>query len=112
METLYKISSIMIKKVVSVEANKKISTCAKLMKDNKIGALIVTDKKKITGIITDQDLTRKVVAQGLDPNETLIKEIMSSKIKTVKPGDYVSKAVALMRRMILNIYRLFLEENW
>jgi len=93
-----KVGKIMQKKVISVNGNKTLAGCAQLMKQKKVGSLIITDsKKKIVGIITEQDLARKAVAKNLSPKKHKAKEIMSTKIHTIDPNYSLMEAVALMK---------------
>ena len=72
---------------------------AQLMKSEGVGPIpIVSDKqtKKLAGIITDRDLALKVVAEGLDPKQTKIEEVMTTGVQTCGPDDDVSNVLELM----------------
>jgi CBS domain-containing protein len=58
----------------------------------------VNDKqtKKLAGIVTDRDLALKVVAEGLDPKQTKIEEVMTTGVQTCNPDDDVSNVLKLM----------------
>jgi CBS domain-containing protein len=74
---------------------------AQLMKGEDIGpVLVVRDKneRKLVGIVTDRDITLKVVAEGKDPNSVPVKDVMTSGPVTCKPDDDSSKALELMRK--------------
>src|SRR5262249_43245904 len=55
------------------------------------------DSRKLTGIITDRDLAIKVVAEGLDPKATPVKEVMTEDVIACKETDNVDKALKLMQ---------------
>ena len=46
------------------------------MKENKIGSLLVTLNDDITGIVTEEIFTRKVLGDNLNPETTLVFEFM------------------------------------
>lgn len=74
---------------------------AQLMKSEDVGPIpIVTDpeSKKLVGIATDRDLVVKVVAEGLDPKSTHLKDVMSTDLFTCLSGDDADKAVELMQQ--------------
>ena len=74
---------------------------AQLMKSEDVGPIpIVRDKemKNLVGIVTDRDLALKVVAEGLDPTQTKIEEIMTTGVMTCGPGDDVSDVLKLMEQ--------------
>lgn len=72
---------------------------AKLMGSKDIGSVpIVEDVKtrELTGIVTDRDLTLKLVAQGRDPKATICRDVMTKRVKTCRPDDDLQKALDLM----------------
>jgi len=54
------------------------------------------DGRKLTGIITDRDLTLKVIAEARDPITTRLKEVMSDNVVTCKESDEVEQVLKLM----------------
>ena len=72
---------------------------AQLMKSQDVGPIpVVNDKqtKKLAGIVTDRDLALKVVAEGLDPKQTKIEEVMTTGVQTCGPDDDVTNVLELM----------------
>jgi CBS domain-containing protein len=67
------------------------------MTARKVGALAVTEGRKIVGVFTERDLMRRVVADGKDPKTTLVREVMTSPVKTVADSTSVAEAASLMR---------------
>ena len=67
------------------------------MYDANVGAVIVSDDGKIAGIVTDRDITVRVVAQGRDPSATSLAQICSSNVATLSPDDDIDRAVQVMR---------------
>lgn len=53
---------------------------ARLMRHEKVNALPVVDDRvnnRLIGVIRDHDITHRIVAEGLDPNSTLVSDVMS-----------------------------------
>lgn len=82
--------------VITVEGEANARDAAILMTDRRIGSVIVTERGRPVGIVTERDLLERVVSPCRDPCETRMKEIMSSPLITV-PGD--ANILEAMRKM-------------
>ncbi len=88
----------MSRDLISIPQDETILEAANLMQQHRIGALVVFNKKKdsflskrkMVGIITDTDIITKVMAKGLNPAVTLVKDHMSTKLITGTPEDTIS----------------------
>lgn len=74
-----------------------VRQAARLMRDKKIAAVLVMEGDRLTGIVTERDMTVRVVAAGLDADETPVREIMTADPDTLAPGDTASDAIRMMR---------------
>ncbi|MBT4888151.1 MAG: CBS domain-containing protein [Rhodospirillales bacterium] len=63
---------------------------------NCAAVIVVDDQSKIIGILTERDLSRKVVANGSDSNTVLVSEIMTVNPDTLSPDDSAGDALELM----------------
>jgi CBS domain-containing protein len=71
---------------------------ANLMVRHDIAAVVVFGAADtLVGIVTERDLTRRILADGLDPATTAIGDIMTENPDTLSPDDAVYDAVELMR---------------
>jgi len=68
-----------------------------LMSDAQIGAIAVRQGAAIVGLFTERDLLKRVVAEGLDPETTPVRDVMTTDIVTVYDSTSVATAVAAMR---------------
>jgi ATP-dependent Lon protease len=94
-----KIQDVMTKQVQSVNEDASIREVARLMRDQKIGDVLVTDAQgKLKGIITDRDIVVRAVAdEGNDLDQLRAKDIATSdRIVTLAPDSGVDEAVRLM----------------
>ena len=71
---------------------------AKQMAEKDIAAIVVTDDGgKLLGIVTERDLTRRVIAGNRDADKTTVGEIMTGNPDTLAPRDSALDALELMR---------------
>jgi signal-transduction protein with cAMP-binding, CBS, and nucleotidyltransferase domain len=68
------------------------------MIDKQIGSIIVTEHDQPRGIVTERDLVERVVAPCRDPNQTKIKEIMSTPLITISKETGILDAMRKMRK--------------
>ncbi len=84
--------------VSSLKPDNTVIEAATLMTSANIAAVVILDEDgKLIGIITERDMTRKVIAKNLDPKETSVSEIMTKKPDTLAPDDSASDALELMQ---------------
>jgi CBS domain-containing protein len=74
-----------------------VRQAARLMRDKKIAAVLVMDLERLVGIMTERDMTVRVVAAGLDPDATPVREIMTTDPDTLAPSDTASDAIRMMK---------------
>jgi len=82
--------------VWSITPDASVYDAVKLMADRQIGALPVLESGKLVGIISERDCTRKVILQGRVPKDTLVREIMTCNVITVRPDQTVEECMALV----------------
>ena len=99
----------MTTKPISVTLGATLEDCAKVMSANHVGALVVKDNHQSKGLITEQDIVRKVLAKGINPLTKNVKEFMETKLATISSNDDIYDALIKMRD--LNIRHLPVVEN-
>ena len=87
------------KEVWSVQPKATVFEALALMGEKEIGALMVIDEKgKVAGIISERDYARKVILKGKASRETAVKDIMTpaDQMYTVKPETSVDDCMVLI----------------
>ena len=67
-----------------------------LMAEKDVGALLVVEGARLAGVLSERDYARKVVLKGKASRETLVREIMSAGVVTVRPEQTIDECMALM----------------
>jgi CBS domain-containing protein len=83
--------------VLTFMASDKVIDAVKVMSERNYGASVVVDvDNKPVGIITERDFMRRLLAKNLDPNTTLISNIMTSALKLASADDEVVDWLRIM----------------
>ena len=84
--------------ITSVTPEDTVFTAAAKMAEAHVAALVVIGgDNKLIGIVTERDMTQRVVAKGADPNTTPVSEIMTKNPDTLSPDDSAGDALELMQ---------------
>ncbi len=104
------VRDIMTVPVVSVYENENLENVAKLMDEEELGSIIVTDKEnRPLGLITERDIVARVTSRNLLPSKVKAKEVMSGPLKIISPNADIKNAAEQMR--IQNVRRLVVIEK-
>ena len=82
---------------ITLDSGATAVDAARAMRDSDIGAIIVLDGDGTCGIVTDRDITIRVIAEGRDPATTKLGDICSRDLTTLAPTDSTQRAIELMR---------------
>lgn len=80
----------------SVAPDSFVYDALKLMADKGIGALLVLERGKLVGIISERDYARKVILKGKSSLDTPVKDIMTQDVIWVRPEQTVEECMALV----------------
>ena len=103
------VKDIMIKDVITIDHSKSVSDVAKIMDKKKVGCVVVLKDGSPTGIVTERDLIRRVLAKNRNPAETKVSEVMSTPLISVRPE--LSVLVAAQEMSERKIRRLAVVED-
>ena len=98
-EVTLKVEDVMVKEVITIDEDSTVKDAADVMNKFEIGCVIAVRKGKAMGILTERDLLKRVVAEGIDAAKTKVKDIMTSPLIVAEPSMDLSEAVKLMFKM-------------
>ena len=81
-----------------VKSDTTLTDAARMMRDADIGDVIVVDRMKPIGVLTDRDIVVRGIADNRTPSMVTAGEICSTDLVSVAPDAEISQAIALMRR--------------
>jgi CBS domain-containing protein len=90
------VSDIMSREVEFLEPTATVQAAAELMGELDVGALPVGSETKLDGIVTDRDILYRVVARGLDPATTPIRDVLSRPVISCGEADTIHAAMDMM----------------
>ena len=96
MKTLKQLLEAKGREVYSIAPDARVFDALRLMADKSVGALIVMEGGRIAGILSERDYARKVILHGKSSHELQVRDIMTSNVVTVQPGQTVEECMALM----------------
>ena len=78
------LNEVINRNVITISPSAPLSEAAYLMMNEDVGALVVVDsEQRPVGIITDRDLVVSAMAEGVNPDEATVEEVMTKEVITV-----------------------------
>lgn len=96
METGIKVGDAITKNPITISPEATLKQCADLMAKKHIGSVLVEEKGKIVGILSEQDIVRKAVAKGT-AGKKKVKDLMETNLITITPDKDIFDAIRVMR---------------
>ena len=104
------VQDLMTKCVQTVSESDRLQEAAGKMKDSDAGIIPVTDGGgQVIGVVTDRDIVVRAIAQGKNPQELHVSDVMSCEVVTCRPDCPIEDAVSTMRER--QIRRLVVTEE-
>jgi CBS domain-containing protein len=94
-----KVEDVMVKEVIKINEDVSTKEAAELMNKYEIGCLIAVGKGKVSGILTERDLLKRVVAEAKDASKLRVRDVMTSPLVVAEPKMDLGEAVRLMFKM-------------
>ncbi len=96
---MQKVHEVMVTDVVSLESVASVTEAALAMRGADVGFVVMESEGQPRGVITDRDITVRVVAEGLDPAQTTLGDVATQEVVCLTPDQATQDAVRLMRRL-------------
>lgn len=108
MESDLAIRDVMAREYVGVSESDSVEGAVQLMRDERVGSVVILRGSDPVGIMTEWDIL-EMVANGDDPSETTVSEQMSSPVLTMEADRRLSDATETMSRQ--NIRRMLVTDG-
>jgi CBS domain-containing protein len=106
---LKNVRDVMNKSIISVDKDDAIRMAVKKMVHGGIGAVIVTEKDKPVGILTERDILKFIANEKMDLDNNKVENIMSAPLISVDSSSSLEEAAGVM--LTNNIRRLIIKEK-
>lgn len=94
-----KVRDLMTQNLRTLSADGTADEAARAMRDADVGDVLVLDAQgMLCGIVTDRDITIRLVAEGRDPSNVKIDDICSHELLSIDPETDAEEAAQLMRQ--------------
>lgn len=104
-----KVKDVMDKNVVSIDLAATVSEAASTMIRAKVWSLVVVGRGLPQGVVTERDIIRRCVSEGLEPKRVKVEQIMSSPLITIGQDATIREAMSTMIEK--DIRRLYVVEG-
>ncbi|HKE52381.1 MAG TPA: CBS domain-containing protein [Actinomycetes bacterium] len=94
---MQQIRDVMTPDPITLAATATLVEGSRAMRDNAIGDVLVLADQRLCGVVTDRDIVTRALADSLDPTTTVLGDICTAEVVTVRPDDTVDDATQLMR---------------
>lgn len=85
------------KEVVHLKGDTSVHEAARVIREHNIGSVLVMDGERLDGIVTVADMAYRVVAEGLDPDKTILAEVMTANPDTISRDSAAIEALRMMQ---------------
>jgi CBS domain-containing protein len=92
------IRDVMTSNPCTIDADKSVAYAAKMMREEDVGLAPVVEAERLVGMLTDRDITIRVVAEGKDPDQVRVRDVASSQLITVGPQQDLDEALRMMAK--------------
>lgn len=80
----------------SVTSDQSVLEALKLMAEKNIGAVMVVDEDKLTGIFSERDYARKIILQDRHSDNTPVSDVMTPNVITIGPDQQLEECMIIM----------------
>jgi len=92
------IKDVMTSNPCSIDADKSVAYAAKMMRDEDVGVAPIVEDDKLIGMLTDRDIAIRVVAEGRNPDQVIVRDVASKQVVTIDPQQGLDEALRIMAK--------------
>lgn len=82
--------------IFAVPPESTVYEAVAMMADKGVGALLVVERGKLAGIVSERDYARKVILKGKHSHEIQVREIMTTPVITITPEHSVDDCMRMI----------------
>ena len=82
--------------VVTARSELSLGEIVRLLSEERIGAVVISDDGKLRGIISERDIVRSLARDGRDVMDRPVSEVMTRKVITCTPEDTIDQVMQKM----------------
>ena len=90
------VGELMTRDPVVLAPQDSVALAARLMDELNVGALPVCENWEVRGLLTDRDITVRVIAAGLDPAATATSDVMTDRVRCASARQSAAEVLAVM----------------
>jgi len=84
------------RRIIKATEHTTVAEAARLMKEARVGAILVVRKDHLVGIFTERDALTRVVAEDRDPAHTRLADVMTPNPRALSPDKPFGHALIMM----------------
>ncbi len=92
----------MAESLLSISPTASVLEASHIMNDNEIHSLLVEEAGEYIGIITNHDISKKLVGENLDPSKVQVANVMSFPLIKLESKESMEEAAKVMRDHAIN----------
>ena len=104
-----RVSTLMERPVQRIDEDAPVQQAAEIMGKKRIGSLLVTRENENIGVITEEDIISKLIAEKYDLDAIIVKEVMSQPPITVDKDTEGETVIKLMDEK--KVHRVFVTDK-
>jgi CBS domain-containing protein len=84
------------REIWSIAPEALVFDALKVLAEKNVGALLVMDGRELVGVFSERDYARKIALRGESSHTAIVKNVMSTDVIYVEPGQSIEQCMALM----------------
>lgn len=96
------IATLNLRKPITIQGDTSVARCLELMREERIGCLLITKNEKLVGIFTERDIIRRIVGKNLSHDDIDVSDYMTIDPDTLR---YDAPLAFALNYMVLGGYR-------
>lgn len=83
-------------KLITVSPEDRVFFALTQLAEHNLSSLLVVDNGKLVGIFSERDYARKVTLQGKNSQSSMVKDVMTSNLITMRPDQAIAECMQIM----------------